>query len=174
MALVSSGDLYLINVGAGYDRSIQYEVTGGSGGPYLFSAAVAAASPSLGSLPRLFSDFYGHDQTILYGRVYITNNWSNTVYVNSTTYGIYSSANTDDTVLKFTDTAGTSSDTVFVSQGPAGQPFDSGQVTCALYRRTKQTSNAWGTAIQTWSNYTSQTASLDYTQYDYFWDIEPQ
>ena len=173
MTLAASGTLWLINTVDGNDRSIMYEVEGAASGPYLFTTAVSNSSPSVGSLPRLFSDFYGHEQTILYGRMYSTNNWGTTAYISSTAYGQYTMNTSDNVTLKYTGSGGETSDSTYVAQGPAGQPFDGTEGrSAAIYRRTKQTSGGWGTALSSWtSNYASNTYNCDYTLYDYLWVI---
>jgi hypothetical protein len=174
MTLVSSGTLWMISTTDGNDRSIMYEVEGVASWPYNFTTLVSNSSPSVGSLPVSFSDFYSHEQTTLNGRVYATNAWSSVMYVSSTAYGFYSSSNGDSVTYKYTGAGGETSDSCWCAQGPAGQAFTSGQVTCDLFRRTKQTSGSWGSAISSWADYTSQTANLDYTLYDYLWDIQTQ
>ena len=143
-----------------------YEVEGTSSPPYTFNTAVGNSSPSIGALPRRFTDFYGHTQGPVYGRLYATNNWTTTAYLMYAGTP-YTSPTSDSQTLKLT--AGTSPVTCYFAEGPAGQPF-SGQVTCVLKRRTKQTSGGW-TTVQTWGSYYSETYSCDFSTYDYVWEI---
>lgn len=166
--LAASGNLWLVSTTDGIDRSIQYEVTGGSGGPYLFSAAYGDANPSVGSVPVFFSDFYGHTQGTGQGRVYCSNLSGSTAYI-SIGGSIYTSPTSDSTTLKYEAPTGATS-TVFYAIGPAGQPF-AGEIDCNLYRRTKQTSGAWGSPVTSWTPYSSQTYSCDFGTYDYYWSI---
>jgi hypothetical protein len=173
MTLAASGTLWMISTTDGNDRSIMYEVEGVSSTPFSFSTLVTNSNPNLGPLPVSFSDFYGHAQTTDQGRMYATNGWSSTAYIDSANYGQFSSPTTDIVALKYTDPfPGISSDSTYFAQGPAGQPFDGTEgITAQIYRRTKQTSGSWGSALNTWNNYASQTYTADYTLYDYLWTI---
>lgn len=173
MTLAASGTLWLASTTDGTDRSIMYEVEGVSSPPYNFLLAVSNSTPSVGSAPINFSDFYGHEQTTLYGRMYGTNSTGTGYYISSNAYGHYSLADGDNVTYKYTGSGGETGDTTWVAQGPAGQPFDGTEgYTASIYRRTKQTSGGWGTALQTWNNYASETyTSTDYTNYDYLWTL---
>ena len=172
MTLVASGTLWMVSTTDGNDRSIMYEVEGVESTPFQFSNIISHTNPSLGSLPISFSDYYGHTQSNAQGRCYSTNNWTTNAYM-SIAGSIFSAPTSDSVTLKYTNGTG-STETVWYAQGPAGQAFDSGQVDCFVYRRTKQTTDAWGTAITSWADYTSQTYSCDFGTYDYLWIINTQ
>jgi hypothetical protein len=169
MTLVTGGTLWQVSTVDGNTRSILYEVSGGAGSPPSTLLGLASSSvPSVGSAPLLQTDFYGHTQGTVYGRAYCTNNWNTSAYYQHGTGNTYLSPTSDSQTLKLT--SATASVVCSMAEGPLGQPFSSGTVSCTLERRTKQTGGGW-TSVQTWSDYTSQTYTCDFSTYDYHWTI---
>jgi hypothetical protein len=169
MTLVTGGTLWMVSTTDGNNRSILYEISGGGGSPPTTLNQLATSSdPSIGTLPHLMSDFYGHTQGTLLGRAYCTNNWTTTAYYQHGTGNTYSSPTSDNTTLKLTSVQ--SSVVCSMAEGPLGQAFGSGTVSCTLERRTKQTGGGWS-SVTSWADYTSQTYTCDFSTYDYLWTI---
>lgn len=164
MTLVASGLLHLYTNADGNNRSITYEVAGSLvSKPVTLSQMFSASNPSVSSP---MSNFYGHTQGATYGRAYCSNFWTATAYY-SHGGAIYSSPTSDNTTLKLTSAS--SPVTCYMAEGAAGQPF-SGNVSCTLQRRAKQSSDGW-TTVTSWGSYSSQTYSCDFSNYDYLWTI---
>jgi hypothetical protein len=165
MSLESSGILWLKSTTNGVTRSIQREVEGNTTGVYLFSEAVSNSVPSR-SMPELFSDFYGHTQTV------------SDIYAEDQSLPAINGWRIDSTNKTYTLSAGSSQTLIFTEVGPNvdmevrfsdnSAIVASDSVTLTLQRRTIDTSNTF-TTYNTISAYDTGTDNFqfDCTAYDY-------
>jgi len=168
MALAASGVLYLRSTTFGTDRSIEYEVEKGdvSTGPYTFQTAISNSEPSVGSLPVFFSDFYGFAQLVrgrLYGQVNIDGLTPARLYP-LTTGGYDTISDNDTETLSYSDIVNQSCKMTKAN----GADWSAGDaVDLNIYRRTANTSGSWGTAVQTYLSYASESYLCNFESYDY-------
>jgi hypothetical protein len=170
MTLVSSGVLRLSSTSEGTNRSIQYEVEASTTTPYLFSTSVTHSSPSIGSLPKRFTDFYGHAQVTVLGRLYGKNDTGDVddYYVVTETDN-NEFAVPDDNTEYLLDTVVQNQNVKFTDDIAADFTGSEGY-TMAVYRRTKLTSDSWS-FVTSFSSYASESYSCDFLSYDYLFEI---
>jgi len=149
-----------------------YEITGAVGGIWRMVQAQILSDPSVGSLPVTSSDFYSHSQAAApEGRLYVTNGSGADTHLWGPVFRgtIHDGASEQ---LRYISSTG-NSETLSLKKTSGGTDYVSGDsVDMDVFRRTKQTSGTWGTAVQSWSPYTSQTYNCDFGTYDYLFDLQ--
>ena len=171
MTLVSSGVIRLNSTSEGIFKSIQYEVEDGSTyTPYLFTTAVTNSDPTIGSLPKAFSDFYGHNQVEPYGRFYASNDFGSGTFAN---YGGAKTAVAQASVEQLILTATSSPVNINFTKTSLGAPYVAGDFAIMdVKRRTKFTTGAWNTILGgTFDPFLAQTYSADFSTYDYLIEL---
>lgn len=174
MTLPASGNIAMKAYATGSNaESIEYEVTGAvSGTGYSLLDAQADSVPEVGSPTNVrFSDFYGHSQGL--GETYGLESDGREGWLGPQTDGgyydlggadpIYSSVYETEDIIIYKDNTGT-----------AFNPGAGDNVDVKVYRRDKDSTASWGTAVHTEPCYASlaeQAYTCDFANYDYQFEI---